>query len=143
MRAELFLFAGLIGLAPACTMHSALPTEQRMVQLSTEAPAISEAWRSAEPGDLAGSYVSVEIQGAAAEAVRQMTYHFAADGSYSGSALIAAGGPPQHQAITGQWTLENGHLRLGRGAPAARARVCGRRLELATDLGTVVLTRTP
>ena len=150
MRGDLgILLGGLLLLSPACTVHSALQPDQRLVRLDERgaAPRVAgedeaaEPWRPATPDDLVGSFTSVQIRGVAAASVLQMSYHFDRNGHYTGSALISSPKGPRHQIISGDWQLRAGRLSLGHGSPPAPARVRGRRLELSSDLGTVLLAR--
>lgn len=134
MRCALAIGVALAG--AACVASGRLEDSARAV-----APAQPElAWRPAEPDDLAGLFESVSIEGEAASALWKVYYHFAADGSYTGAALVIGGAHPQFQTLSGSWSLSDGVLDLGQGEHLS-ARAASAHLELTSAGGVARLRR--
>ena len=89
---------------------------------------------------LAGLYESTSIEGDAAAALWKVYYHFAADGSYTGAALVIGATHPEFQTLAGTWSLAGGVLDLGQGEQLT-ARAADGYLELASSGGVAVLHR--
>jgi hypothetical protein len=114
-------------------------------QPSPKAPAEAD-WRSARAADLPGYWESEAIDGEAAKVVGKVYTWLAADGHYTSSALImgnalATGQRPEFRAITGEWRLDAGILRLADEREAIQAEVAGDRLRLTSSNGVVTLRR--
>lgn len=130
------LASGWLLVTPACIASSVVDSAGRAV-----APRTAEfAWRPALAGDLHGLYESVEIEGEAAVSVWKLYYAFAADGSYSGAALVLGGANPEFQTLSGRWTLVDGILDLGDGQ-TARVLAAPEHLRLEHEGGTAILRR--
>lgn len=103
-------------------------------------PQAPEQWHPLEPAALDGLYESERIEGEAAAALWKIEYHFGADGSFCGAALVFGERGAEFQALGGAWSVpEPGRLRLG--DDEARAQVDGERLRLELDGGVVILRR--
>lgn len=102
-----------LALAPACITPSVVDSSGRQVEVKAE----QLAWRPATAADLSGLFESVAIEGEAAAALWRAYYHFAADGTYTGAALVIGGANPEFQTLSGSWRLEGGLLDLGDGIP--------------------------
>src|SRR6185503_12081772 len=98
---------------PACLGSTVLESTERGIAAT---PA-ELAWRPARADDLRGLFESVSIEGEAASALWKVYYHFAADGSYSGAALVIGGSHPEFQTLSGSWTFEHELLQLGEEEP--------------------------
>lgn len=123
--------------ASGCIAPSVLDDAQRLPEAS--APARLD-WRPAQAADLLGYWESSAVEGDAAAALRKLYYLFAADGSYTGAALVAGATGPQFQTLDGSWTLADGLLDLGDGA-TAEAQVAPGWLRLVNEGGTLLLER--
>jgi hypothetical protein len=121
-------------------LPGALSSKERLP--SPDAGWSARPWRVASAADLSGTFESVEIRGMAAAVVVRVTYCFHADGRYTGEAVLVFADGPAARQISGTWQLVAGRLHLGRDSEPADIRVDGRRLKLATSLGTVILERT-
>ncbi|MBL8863673.1 MAG: hypothetical protein JNK02_16910 [Planctomycetes bacterium] len=134
-RGTLLLALAALG-APACIAPSVVQSSGRAVALDS-APL---EWRPATPDDVAGLFESASIEGEAAAALWRVWYAFAADGTYSGAALVLGETHPVFQTLSGSWTLSDGQLDLGDGqtAPVAAAED---HLRLEGDGGVVILRR--
>lgn len=130
------LLAPLFG-APGCIAPSVLDDAQRLPE--TTAPALLD-WRPAQAADLHGYWESRAVEGDAAAALRKLYYLFAADGRYTGAALVASDAGPQFQTLDGRWTLADGVLDLGDGA-TAEVQVAPGWLRLLNEGGTLLLER--
>jgi hypothetical protein len=98
------------------------------------------AWRPARAEDLLGLFESTAIEGEAAAALWRVSYYFAADGTFSGAALVLGDAGPGFQTLSGTWTLADGELDLGEGS-LARASAAPEFLRLVSDGGAVTLHR--
>ena len=127
-----------LGLVPcvACITPSVVGEEDRAVVLD----AADTAWVAATPADLPGTYVSVELTGPLAAALRMVVYLFQADGTYTGAGLVD-GAPSRFQVIDGTWAMEADTLLLDGGAPATVEVAEDGSLRLTGDEGRVVLRR--
>ena len=120
----------------ACIAPSVVASSGRAVEPEQAEP----AWRPAEAGDLEGFFESTSIEGEVSASLSRVWYHFAADGTYSGAALVVAGANPQFQTLSGSWSLADGALDLGDGT-SVRASVAGERLRLESEGGVALLSR--
>lgn len=136
-RARLVLAgAALLCAASACIAPSVVAPEQRSIDLD----AADVAWAPATADDLAGTFVSTELTGDLAVALRKLVYCFGADGAYTGAALLDDA-PPHFEVLSGTWSLDAGGLRLD-GGPAAVLEVApDGSLRLSGAEGRVVLRR--
>lgn len=120
----------------ACAGSSRLERSDRAV-----APEQAQLdWLPAEPADLLGLFESVSIEGEAASALWKVYYHFAADGSYTGAALVIGGSHPEFQTLSGSWTLAHGILDLGQDERLS-VRAAPDHLELESSGGIAILRR--
>jgi hypothetical protein len=137
MRIEFALVALASWLAlTSCITPNVLDSNARAV----EVPVQQLAWRAPTSDDLAGLFESVEITGEAASALAKVYYHFAADRSYSGAALVVGGAQPEFQTLSGTWTLAGDQLDLGDGEKITLA-AAEDHLRLASSGGVAVLKR--
>lgn len=136
MRRANWIAAGCLLLAPACISSSVVESSGRAVAPETE----QIAWAPARAEDLRGLYESVSIEGEVASSLWRIWYSFAADGSYSGAALVLGGANPEFQTLSGKWTLAGDLLDLGDGQ-TARASVAADRLKLESEGGVAILRR--
>lgn len=125
-----------LALFPACIAPSVVASSGRSVAVEQAEP----AWRPAEASDLAGLFESTAIEGEVSASLSRVWYHFAADGTYSGAALVVAGENPLFQTLSGSWSLADGVLDLGDGT-SVRASVAGERLRLESEGGVALLAR--
>ena len=131
-----FVAALALALLPACIAPSVVASSGRAVEAAEAEP----AWRAAQARDLDGLFESTAIEGEVSASLSRVWYHFAADGSYSGAALVVAGANPQFQTLSGSWSLADGVLDLGDGT-SVRASVAGERLRLESEGGVALLAR--
>ena len=68
-------------------------------------------------------------------------YYFAADGRFTGAALIVGTLGPTFQVLEGRWALSEGKLSLGPDSEPATVHKSGDLLRLTTVDGRVVLKR--
>lgn len=133
--------AALVALACAastgCAASHPLDKKDRAVAAAPEAI----AWRPATREDVIGYFESERITGEAAGALRRAFYAFAADGTYSGAALVQEGGKSTFQVLSGKWTWKAGLLDLGPDAPPAKAFAAPDRLKLDSEGGSAVFRR--
>jgi hypothetical protein len=129
--------AGLVGLAAtSCISSSVVASSGRSI-----APKTAEiAWRPARSEDFRGLFESISIEGEVAASLWRIEYEFEADGTYSGAALVLGGEHPEFQTLAGTWSLAGDVLDLGDGQ-TARVRAADERLELASEGGTIVLSK--
>jgi len=137
MRSYLILMVSLLGLASsACIAPSVVATSDRAVRLSS--PDLK--WRPASGDDLSGVFVSTELTGPLAAALRKLVYLFGSEGTYSASALLD-GDPPHFEILTGRWVLGDEGLRLDGAAPATVEVAPDGSLRMSGAEGSVVLRR--
>lgn len=134
MRIELVACA--CALAPACIAPSVVASSGRAVAVAPEAI----AWREATVDDVVGFFESEKIEGEAAASLSRVAYYFAADGFYTGAALVLGGAHPEYQTLTGTWRIASGKLVLDDGEPVTLDASEGR-VRLTTPAGTLVLRR--
>ena len=133
----LALAALLTALLAGCVTARVVPDAERAVH----ADEAELAWRPAVAADLAGLYESVAIEGEVAAQLWRVYYCFAADGVYTGAALVLGGEHPEFQTLSGRWTLDGDRLDLGDGT-LIRILAAPERLKLESEGGSVVLART-
>lgn len=121
----------------ACGTSHALDRTERAVKAAPEAI----AWRAATREDVIGYFESEHVTGEAAASLRRAFYAFAADGTYSGAALVQENGKAKFQVLSGRWTLAGGVLDLGPDASPAKAYAAPDRLKLDSDGGSAVFRR--
>ncbi len=122
--------------APACITPSRLDESSRSVVL----PPLQVVWRPAQAVDLSGLFESTSIEGEAAASLWKIYYHFAADGSFTGAALVVGGPQPEFQTLSGAWMLDEKGLDLGDGQPVPAFAAPGQ-LKLEAEGGVVILQR--
>ena len=121
-------------MTPGCLASSVVPSAERVAI----APKLEQSWRRATVEDLRGFFESLSIEGEAAASVRKLYYHFAADGSFSGAALLQQpDGSLEFATLRGGWTLESGRLQLDDSDPA-QASVSAGQLKLDSSSGSVI-----
>ncbi len=125
------------GVLPACTPSHPLAPTARAVAPAPE----TVTWAPARREDVAGFFESERITGDAAATLRRVWYSFAADGTWSGAALVDDGGRTAFQVLSGRWTVDGGVLRLGGDSAPARAFAAPDRLRLDSDGGSVLFRR--
>ena len=114
-----------------------------VIDENSRAAAIEELateWAPATSDLLAGGWESETIEGEAAAAVLKIYYHFAADRTYTGAALVLGAANPEFQTLTGSWSLEDGRLQLNQDEPVT-AEFDADRLRLESPGGTAVFRR--
>jgi hypothetical protein len=121
----------------ACFSSHPIDTTRR----ATEPAPPSIAWRPASRADLVGWFESDRITGEAAASIHRVWYAFAADGTYSGSALIRDGAHETFQTLSGTWRLDGSTLSLGADSPPAKAFAAEGRLRMDSDGGSVTFRR--
>ena len=121
----------------ACTESKKLDAKDRAAVVAPEAV----AWRPAAREDVLGYFESERITGEAAASVRRVYYSFAADGTYTGAALVQDGARAAFQTLSGRWTLAGQALSLGSDAAPARAFAAPDRLRLDSDGGVAYFRR--
>lgn len=136
MRVRHCALALLIGLSGCLGGSTVVAPEARAVRQE----AVEPDWRAASPEELQGLFESVRIEGEAAAALWRLSYWFAADGSYTGAALVFDGERAAFQTLSGAWSLQDGLLELDAGPPA-RASVADDSLRLESDAGLAVFRR--
>ena len=130
------LLATVFLAASGCIAPSVLATQDRAVPLS---PGERE-WSPASGADLAGLWVSTELSGPLALALRAVVYLFEPGGTYTGAALIEDA-DTHFEVLDGTWRLESDGLHLD-DAPPARLEVApDGSLRLSGEEGQVVLRR--
>ena len=130
------LAAALLVLS-ACTASKPLDPKDRAAAPPPEAV----AWHPATREDILGYFESERIAGEAAGALRRAFYAFAADGSYSGAALVQEGSHATFQVLSGRWTLTGQTLSLGEGSTPAKASAAPDRLRLESEGSTAYFRR--
>lgn len=136
MRRAGWFAACCLLLAPACITSSVVESSGRAIAQETD----QIAWTPARAEDLRGLYESVSIEGEVASSLWKVWYVFAADGTYSGAALVLGGANPEFQTLSGRWTLDGQNLDFGDGQ-TARASVAADRLKLESEGGVAILRR--
>lgn len=119
-----------------CIAPSVVSSTGRQVSAEV-APA---QWRPATAADVPGFYESERIEGESGASLAKIYYSFAADGTFTGAALVLGGTNPEFQTLSGTWTFQDGALDLGDGQPIELNAADGR-LRLATPAGAAVLKR--
>ena len=136
MRIGWLMFGALTLLQSACIAPSVVAREDRAVDLG----AAELEWRLGTEADLPGTYVSTELSGPLAAALRKVVYLFEANGTYTGAGLIDDI-PPHFEVTSGNWRIDGDGLRLDDGAPATLEVAEDGSLRLSGDEGRVVLRR--
>lgn len=137
MRAELLASLLVLLLPAACIAPSVVASSDRAVV----AHGLELEWHDASVEDCRGLFESTSIEGAAADALWKVYYHFAASGRYSGAALVVGDGDPAFQTLEGAWSLADGRLDLD--GVVSRAFAAPGFLRLEAEGGTVVLRAVP
>ena len=123
-----------------CITPSVIESSGRVVELAPK----NVAWRPALPADLRGLFQSESIEGEAAAVLQQVLYYFAADGRFSGAALVLGEQGPEFQTLGGTFTLHLDQLDLdldfGDGS-LARVTATEDRLRLESEGNVVILRR--
>lgn len=91
---------------------------------------------------LDGLYESVDLRGDAAQSLRRIYYHFAADGTYTAAALTERDGDLFFQSLRGTWRNSPDGLSLD-GADPVRIERADDYVRLTAPTGTLVLQRQP
>jgi hypothetical protein len=133
MRALILCAALALG---ACIAPSVVDPADRAVDLNSA----ELVWQAAMPSDVPGTYVSTELSGPLAAALRMLVYLFEADGHYTGAALFDDA-PPHFEVLTGMWELTAAGLVLDGGPPGRIEVAPDGSLRLSSDEGRVVLRR--
>ncbi len=133
MRNRLLLLA--LG-ASSCITATVIDEHARASRIASTAA----AWAPATSELLAGGWESETIEGEAAAVVLKIYYHFAADQTYTGAALVLGDANPEFQTLTGSWSLDSGQLRLNQDEPVTAA-IDGDRLRLESAGENVVFRR--
>lgn len=120
----------------ACIAPSVVDPADRAVDLSLA----SLVWQPATLDNVPGTYVSTELTGPLAAALRKLVYLFEADGNYTGAALFDDA-PPHFEVLTGMWVLTAQGLVLDGGPPGRIEVAPDGSLRLSSDEGSVVLRR--
>lgn len=120
----------------ACIAPSVVDPADRAVDLSSA----ELVWHAATLADVPGTYVSTELTGPLAAALRKLVYLFEADGNYTGAALFDDA-PPHFEVLTGVWELTAQGLVLDGGPPGQIEVAPDGSLRLSSDDGSVVLRR--
>jgi hypothetical protein len=137
VRAEIRALLATTALSTsACIAPSVVASSGRAVVVEESAI----AWRAATAEDLIGFLRSERIEGDVAASLSRIDYYFAADGFYTGAALVLGGAHPEFQTLNGTWRLDAEGLVLDEGAPV-ECSANGERVRIATPDGTVVLRR--
>jgi hypothetical protein len=126
-----------VALLPACTSSKTLDAKERRVEPALE----TVAWSPATRDDVLGYFESERVTGDAASSVRKVYYSFAADGTYTGAALVQEGSRATFQTLSGRWTLASGSLTLGDDAPPAKAFASPGRLRIDSAGGAAFFRR--
>jgi len=128
---------GATSMLVSCIASNLLDSNQRMLQ--TEA--VDREWSSPSSADIEGQFESTEITGEAAGSVLKIYYYFAADGRFTGAALVIGTSGPTFQVLEGHWDLNGDKLSLGPDSEPATVHKSGNLLRLTTVDGRVVLKR--
>jgi hypothetical protein len=130
------LCAGLALATAACgmTQSNKLDEKARAASVAPE----NVAWKPATRADVVGYFESDRITGEAAASLRKVFYSFAADGTYSGAALVQEGAASKFQVLSGAWRLEGNVLDLGPDSTPAKAQAAPGRLRLDSEGGSAV-----
>lgn len=118
----------------ACSM-----TESNKIDEKARAAKVAPenvAWKAATRDDVVGYFESDRITGDAAASLLRVFYSFAADGTYSGAALVQEAGASKFQVLAGHWKLEGNTLDLGPDAAPAKAQAAPGRLRLDSEGGS-------
>ncbi len=97
-------------------------------------------WQPAQAADIDGVFISTELRGPLATALRKLVYDFEPGGAYTGAALFDDA-PPHFEVLTGSWAIEDGALVLDGGSPARIEVAYDGSLRLAGEEGSVVLRK--
>jgi hypothetical protein len=100
-------------------------------------------WRVAEPADVAGLWESMSIRGESAFALRFVCYWFAADGTWSGAALVESDNGMAFQSSGGRWRLGATGLLLDDSAPSRCEASASDYLRVSSGHDVVILRRRP
>lgn len=123
-------------LASACIPSNVTPPTDRMMAATEDALAFAPAIAA----DLVGFHESVDITGDAAVSLRKVYYYFAADGAYTGAALVDDGERLAFQTLSGRWQLTAEGLALDDEAPA-RCEAAAGQVRITTASGSLRLRR--
>ncbi len=125
----------------ACIPSNVVAADDRAVTSTTA----DLAWTDPVPPKLTGLYESVSIRGDAAAAMQKAYYWFAADGTFTGAALVLGGGDsantPQFQTLGGTYRIAQDQLWLGEDSEPATLRAAHGHVRLTSAEGDLVLRR--
>jgi hypothetical protein len=124
------------GLLAGCASSEPVAPEARAVKPAAE----TADWKPAQTATLLGTWHSRLVEGEPAASLLGLYYHFSADGSYAGAALVA-GSPPAFQVQNGHWSLAAGRLTLDEGEEPATLEEAPGMLRLTTSQGRVIFDR--
>ncbi len=125
-----------VAVLPSCYASNVVASRDRAV---AAAPMPSD-WRPATSSDLLGYHASTAIRGDAALSLRRVYYWFAADGTYTGAALIEGDDGYAFQTLSGTWSLDLAGLHLD-GAEPVPVDVAAGLVRIHSGSGEVVLAR--
>ena len=123
----------------ACIPSNVVAADDRAVTTTSA----DLAWTDPVPARLAGLYESVSIRGDAAAAMQKAYYWFAADGIFTGAALVRGDGEstPQFQTLGGTYRIAQDQLWLGEDSEPATLRAARGHVRLTSAEGDLVLRR--
>lgn len=131
--------AAALGFLPLVACGSSRPLEKKDRDVLAAPETI--AWHPATRADLLGYFESEQISGEAAGSLLRVYYVFAADGTYSGAALVLDGGTSAFQVLSGKFTFDGSTLRLGDDGTPTHAFAAPGRLRLDSDGGSATFRR--
>ncbi len=100
----------------------------------------AHVWRTAARDDLPGLYSSISLDGPCAAVLQEVHYRFAADGAFTGAALVRVPAPA-YTTLSGRWRFEGGELWLSEDGLPATVEASDDLLRLASEEGVLVLRR--
>ncbi|MCK6446541.1 MAG: hypothetical protein L6Q99_09135 [Planctomycetes bacterium] len=136
MRSEQVACVCVLAATSACIAPSVVASTGRAVAVEERAL----EWRDATTADVVGFFESERISGEVAASLARVNYVFAADGYYTGAALVLGGEHPEYQTLVGTWRLDGARLVLDDGEPVELA-AADERLRISTPDGVLVLRR--
>lgn len=137
MRAVRALLAALAAapLAAGCLASTVVAPGQRAASAGDP-----HAWRAAAREDVPGLWSSVSLDGPCAAVLHEVHYWLAADGSFSGAALVRVPAPA-YTTLSGRWRFEGGELWLSEDGLPATVEASDDLLRLSSEEGVLVLRR--
>lgn len=136
MRSERVACGFVLAATSACISPSVVASSGRAVAVEERAL----EWRAASAADVVGFFESERITGDVAASLSRVSYVFAADGYYTGAALVLGAEHPEYQTLVGTWRLDGASLVLDDGEPVELA-AADQRLRISTPDGVLVLRR--